>query len=31
MATFVRTESRDEQAAAQVGHEAPPIVFLVFD
>jgi hypothetical protein len=31
MATFARTETRDEQAAAQVGHEAPPIVFLVFD
>jgi hypothetical protein len=31
MATFVRTETRDEQAAAPVGHEAPPIVFLVFD
>ena len=31
MATFVRTETRDEQAAAQIGREAPPIVFLVFD
>jgi hypothetical protein len=31
MATFVRTETRDQQAAAQIGREAPPIVFLVFD
>ena len=31
MATFVRTETRDEQAAADVPADAPPIVFLVFD
>lgn len=31
MATFVRTETRDEQAAANISADAPPIVFLVFD
>jgi hypothetical protein len=31
LATFVRTETRDEQAAADIPADAPPIVFLVFD